>query len=1370
MGRGILRKRGSTGGVVVDGISRFKGSTVLVDPGMNGLMPISPVDEMPDSKMAARVGLAQTLGPSSAEQDVDGFGRKGKLGKRELKALGDNDVDLTAGRPMRRLKTRSDADIAQAPGSCSGPSAVSVGQTTPVLQPSPLPGTSKGSGRGRRAAALHAAEAIAAQAQDFDELGGDNNADAAGWTDADGKAPAMDGGRGSFDPLNSPVIKGPRTARKKNFEHLAGGFANSMLLRQRSSVPLDEDMAALPAPASGAGKALPRLKINAGHDEALKAALVEQAAAVRDITGVALDKGITLRELLKGGALCGQPVFFQSRHGNLTLTGNVTQEGQIACHCKQCRANGKVKTAGVSCSEFEEHAGSRERRPGESIYLTRLSISLKEFCALVNDQARSTDRHGSYCGICMDGGDLLCCDGCPTAVHPFCIGLEEIPDGEWFCEACVARGVQPRKPAASPQKPAKSQKFRQPKPAGYKAAAKQKKVGSVGAGAPKKVAPASARVHMAAPAVRVVSGARRERNSNKHKRLFLPGEPGSLTDGEPVSYITSQGEELLKGSVRIDATEAGPSGILCDCCNTIISCSQFEAHAGRGSRRAPYDNIFTAAGVSLRKLAQAMPSYEAESPTAYRSAALKAVTDRRPAEPELVTVAGDAALAGGCVLCDNPDFLRGGFGERTMIICDQCEREFHIGCLAQHNRAHLTELPEGDWHCSPECAGIAARMHERVSSVAMPLEGEYSWQILRGKDGTHATTWALKAAQEILTESFDPILDLVTGADLMMAMVYAQELGDWDYTGMYTAILRRRGKPVCSAVFRVFGGRMAEVPLVATRLGARRQGHARVLMSAFEDWFRALGVACLCLPAAQSTVDTWIHGFGFTMMTPEQLAATRSELRVLIFPGTELLYKSLNGQPLPDPPERTARASEAAAAPAVPKSGDAAGHKNAAQTIPSEPEAQTSTAEPTASAEEQAKAEAGKLDAPSEMAGLPRTEEAASNAMAAQDPANIAQPAQQPISTAQDSQEPGSSAPETKEAVASVPGPEEPGTSAHAGEEPGSNEQQEARSEQPRGRSGGRGRGRGRSRGGQAPSHRKTVGLERRSSRLGPGASSSGPTTAPAQQITRHASSRTTRHHAATAKAAQQSATIGEAPPTSNGLEAAMAASTGEDVAVPMVEDMAVEQPTAGTDEAALAAPPEQAQPAQEAPPAAAEDPTRQKGLGGAVAQAEEDVQKGGREGVEKGVDDGKAAGKPPRKSLSLLREVLSLGETAAREDAPLFPVTWGGSAENTRSRSQTGRPSFGAPSVAAPRGSAEEADLNADSSGKEAKPPAEHLNGVIAAALRKTRQSAASEKSKNKPLDAEVQSAPGQRKRKAAQPASPQGSSVASRTRQKIS
>jgi N-acetylglutamate synthase-like GNAT family acetyltransferase len=95
-----------------------------------------------------------------------------------------------------------------------------------------------------------------------------------------------------------------------------------------------------------------------------------------------------------------------------------------------------------------------------------------------------------------------------------------------------------------------------------------------------------------------------------------------------------------------------------------------------------------------------------------------------------------------------------------------------------------------------------------------------------------------------------------------------------------------QGKAVCAAVFRVFGPQLAEVPLVATRLYARRQGHARVLMSAFEGLFHDLGVAAMCLPAAQSTVDTWKLGFGFLAMPEERLQATRSELRLLIFPGT----------------------------------------------------------------------------------------------------------------------------------------------------------------------------------------------------------------------------------------------------------------------------------------------------------------------------------------------------------------------------------------------------------------------------------------------------------------------------------------------------
>ena len=52
-------------------------------------------------------------------------------------------------------------------------------------------------------------------------------------------------------------------------------------------------------------------------------------------------------------------------------------------------------------------------------------------------------------------------------------------------------------------------------------------------------------------------------------------------------------------------------------------------------------------------------------------------------------------MLGGCVLCDEKNFQRHGFTDLTVILCDQCEREFHVGCLRQHMGIHLEELPEG---------------------------------------------------------------------------------------------------------------------------------------------------------------------------------------------------------------------------------------------------------------------------------------------------------------------------------------------------------------------------------------------------------------------------------------------------------------------------------------------------------------------------------------------------------------------------------------------------------------------------------------------------------------------------------------------------
>ena len=44
-----------------------------------------------------------------------------------------------------------------------------------------------------------------------------------------------------------------------------------------------------------------------------------------------------------------------------------------------------------------------------------------------------------FCRICKEGGELLCCDSCPSAYHLRCCEppLEEVPDGSWTCPRCA---------------------------------------------------------------------------------------------------------------------------------------------------------------------------------------------------------------------------------------------------------------------------------------------------------------------------------------------------------------------------------------------------------------------------------------------------------------------------------------------------------------------------------------------------------------------------------------------------------------------------------------------------------------------------------------------------------------------------------------------------------------------------------------------------------------------------------------------------------------------------------------------------------------------------------------------------------------------
>ena len=56
----------------------------------------------------------------------------------------------------------------------------------------------------------------------------------------------------------------------------------------------------------------------------------------------------------------------------------------------------------------------------------------------VHSHTQDASKNDSYCWVCHDGGDVLCCDRCPRVFHVQCSGLVKAPEGdeEWFCPVC----------------------------------------------------------------------------------------------------------------------------------------------------------------------------------------------------------------------------------------------------------------------------------------------------------------------------------------------------------------------------------------------------------------------------------------------------------------------------------------------------------------------------------------------------------------------------------------------------------------------------------------------------------------------------------------------------------------------------------------------------------------------------------------------------------------------------------------------------------------------------------------------------------------------------------------------------------------------
>ncbi|KAH9671025.1 PHD-type domain-containing protein [Citrus sinensis] len=395
-------------------------------------------------------------------------------------------------------------------------------------------------------------------------------------------------------------------------------------------------------------------------------------------------------------------------------------------------------------------------------------------------------------------------------------------------------------------------------------------------------------------------------------------------------------------------------GIICHCCNSEVSPSQFEAHAGWSSRRKPYAHIYTSNGVSLHELAISLskgrqyPGKDNDDlcticadggnllpcdgcPRAFHKecASLSSIPqgdwyckycqnmferkrflqhDANAVEAGRVSgvdsveqitkrciriVKNLEAELSGCLLCRGCDFSKSGFGPRTILLCDQCEREFHVGCLKKHKMADLRELPKGKWFCCMDCSRINSVLQNLLVQEAEKLpefhlnaikkyagnsletvsDIDVRWRLLSGKAATPETRLLLSQAVAIFHDCFDPIVDSISGRDLIPSMVYGSSV-------------------VSAGILRVFGQEVAELPLVATSKINHGKGYFQLLFACIEKLLSFLRVKSIVLPAAEEAESIWTDKFGFKKIDPELLSIYRKRCSQLVtFKGTSMLQK-----------------------------------------------------------------------------------------------------------------------------------------------------------------------------------------------------------------------------------------------------------------------------------------------------------------------------------------------------------------------------------------------------------------------------------------------------------------------------------------------
>ncbi|RVW50784.1 Increased DNA methylation 1 [Vitis vinifera] len=391
------------------------------------------------------------------------------------------------------------------------------------------------------------------------------------------------------------------------------------------------------------------------------------------------------------------------------------------------------------------------------------------------------------------------------------------------------------------------------------------------------------------------SGSLPERTRRRRQRTHYSTRSSSKNEA---------GEQILQGVLTGD-------GIWCSCCNTVITVSEFQLHAGDEPNR-PYQRIFISeTGLSLLTCQaeawnqQGIPELQGYHLIEPREDVSDKYDDACVvcADGEILFAATNAHLhttflvykwrmspkVNGVVLpapasSATPTPLISLYSHAVNVT----KNVNHWECFRENEGMLIDLNMDGPSTSTPFCSSICSQIYEkleRLVGVRNELDEGLTWTLLRRMDPESGVyleesydrtlcNSKIAVAVAVMEECFEPVIDRHTQINVVRSVIYncGANFPRISFEGFYTAILEKGDETISVASMRIHGNKLAEMPFIATRPSYRRLGMCHKLLVAIESvilmfvWFQTLcflQVQYLVIPSIEQRVRRWEESYGF---------------------------------------------------------------------------------------------------------------------------------------------------------------------------------------------------------------------------------------------------------------------------------------------------------------------------------------------------------------------------------------------------------------------------------------------------------------------------------------------------------------------------